>query len=392
MAEWSRQVPLGSVTTKIGSGATPRGGKSVYVDRGASFIRSQNVYDFHFEHDGLVHIDDAAAAALDGVAVQPGDVLLNITGDSVARCCLVPDDVAPARVSQHVMIVRPDSTILDSRYLQAVLVAPNMKAQLLVLAGAGATRPALTKGHVAGLQIDLPPLAEQRAIAHVLGALDDKIESNRRVVALCDESWMSVLKSEEQGEWVPLSTLAKFVNGRAFTKGASGDGRMVIRIAELNSGPGASTVYSDADVSPDHLAGPGDLLFAWSGSLTVARWYRDAAIVNQHIFKVLPDPGIPMWLVHGRILDLLDYFRGVAADKATTMGHIQRHHLDELVLVPARTALAKLDDLCGPLWRRALKSEQESLRLGALRETLLPKLLSGELRVRDAESLVEEAV
>lgn len=273
----------------------------------------------------------------------------------------------------------------DQTYVYYALLS---RLDILLGKTTGSVFPNLSRDDIGSLPVPWPSPGIRSAIANVLGALDDKIEANRRVVALCDESWMVVLKSEEQGEWVPLSTLAKFINGRAFTKGASGDGRMVIRIAELNSGPGASTVYSDADVSPDYLAGPGDLLFAWSGSLTVARWYRDTAIVNQHIFKVLPARGIPMWLVHGRILDLLDYFRGVAADKATTMGHIQRHHLDELVLVPARAALAKLDDLCRPLWRRALKAEQESLRLGALRDALLSKLLSGEVRVRDAESLV----
>jgi type I restriction enzyme S subunit len=164
---------------------------------------------------------------------------------------------------------------------------------------------------------------------------------------------------------------------------------MVVRIAELNSGPGGSTVYNDVSVDEENLARPGDLLFAWSGSLTVRRWFRPEAIVNQHIFKVIPNDGVPIWFVHGAVLQLLDFFRGIAADKATTMGHIQRHHLDEEVLVPPTERLQELDRWCGALWRRALAAEEENLVLSDLRDTLLPKLLSGKLRVRDAESLVE---
>jgi type I restriction enzyme S subunit len=225
-----------------------------------------------------------------------------------------------------------------------------------------------------------------------LEALDAKIEANRRLVDLCDATWRATLARENDVYARRLSDLATFTNGRAFTKDATGIGRMVVRIAELNSGPGASTVYNDIEVPDEHLARPGDLLFAWSVSLTVVRWYRPEAIVNQHIFKVVPSSGTPPWLVHAGILGLLEFFRGIAADKATTMGHIQRHHLDEEVPVPTPSRAAELDRSCGPLWRRALAGEQENLAIASLRDTLLPRLLSGELRVHGVESLVEGAV
>src|SRR5690606_9139238 len=107
-------------------------------------------------------------------------VLLNITGDSVARCCQVDPDVLPARVNQHVAIIRTQPDVLDARFLRYVLVAPAMQAHLLALASAGATRNALTKSMIESLAIKAPPISEQRAIAHILGTLDDKIELNRR--------------------------------------------------------------------------------------------------------------------------------------------------------------------------------------------------------------------
>jgi type I restriction enzyme S subunit len=189
-----------------------------------------------------------------------------------------------------------------------------------------------------------------------------------------------------------LTDVARFVNGKAFTKDASGTGRVVVRIAELNSGLGGSTVYNDIEVADQHLARPGDLLFAWSGSLTLHRWFRPEAIVNQHIFKVIPQRGFPIWCAYGLISRKLDEFKAVAADKATTMGHIQRRHLEELVDVPTRAVMESNDDEMTTLWNRALLAEQESLTLGSLRDALLPELMAGRIRVNDAEMTVEEVL
>jgi Type I restriction modification DNA specificity domain. len=95
-------VKLKDVTSKIGSGATPKGGRLVYLEDGINFIRSQNVYDHHFNSNGLAYITEEAAKKLDNVTLQHNDILLNITGDSIARCCMVPDNMLPGRVNQHV--------------------------------------------------------------------------------------------------------------------------------------------------------------------------------------------------------------------------------------------------------------------------------------------------
>ncbi len=177
-----RQVTLDDVCIKIGSGATPRGGRDVYLPDGLyTLIRSQNIYNDGFHRDGLAFIGEHHADELENVEVFERDVLLNITGDSVARVCQVAPDVLPARVNQHVAIIRPDSINLDADYLRYYLVSPEMQTMLLSWAGSGGTRNALTKGMIESLEVLLPPLPEQRAIAHVLGTLDDKIELNRRM-------------------------------------------------------------------------------------------------------------------------------------------------------------------------------------------------------------------
>ena len=157
---------LGDICSKIGSGATPRGGKEAYKDSGVPIIRSQNVLDWSFTSNGLAFIDDAQAAALANVEVRPCDILLNITGDSVARACMVPEWCTPARVNQHVSIVRPGPN-LNPVFLLCFL--QSSKSQLLKLASSGATRNALTKGMIENLEIELPNIDSQRAIASLIG-------------------------------------------------------------------------------------------------------------------------------------------------------------------------------------------------------------------------------
>lgn len=124
------KVPLQKICSKIGSGATPKGGKTAYIDEGVSLIRSTNVFDFQIEYSDLAHINQNQADALANVIIEPNDVLFNITGVSVARCCMVPDDVLPAGVNQHVMIVRPIKGETISYYIMFTRCSANNKARL----------------------------------------------------------------------------------------------------------------------------------------------------------------------------------------------------------------------------------------------------------------------
>lgn len=148
--------PLSELTSKIGSGATPTGGKESYLKSGIPLVRSLNVFDYAFSYDGLAFIDNRQAAKLDNVALHEGDVLLNITGVSVARCCIVPASILPARVNQHVMIIRPKSEIPISHYLLCLLCSSDYKQKLLGSSESGSTRQALTKTEVEALSVLFP--------------------------------------------------------------------------------------------------------------------------------------------------------------------------------------------------------------------------------------------
>lgn len=190
-------IRLGDVCTKIGSGATPRGGGSVYLDAGPiAFIRSQNIYNEGFSKDGMVYLDEKLAQGLANVQVEELDVLLNITGDSVARACQVVEEILPARVNQHVAIIRTNPQILWPTYLRYFLVSPAMQAHMLGLAAVGATRNALTKGMIESFSIRCPKeVDDQKAIADVLSSLDDKIDLNRRINQTLEAMAQAIFKS-----------------------------------------------------------------------------------------------------------------------------------------------------------------------------------------------------
>lgn len=179
--EWDAQ-PLKFHTTKIGSGATPKGGNESYKSEGIPLIRSLNVYNGCFRYKDLAHIDDEQAAALDNVTLLCGDVLLNITGASVARCCVVPSELASGRVNQHVAIIRPRENLM-SVFLCAQLISAEYQQKLLHDSKSnGATREALTKSKLENMQVILPPLPLQQEFADKISRIEKQKELIRSSV------------------------------------------------------------------------------------------------------------------------------------------------------------------------------------------------------------------
>ena len=191
-------VTLKDLTSKIGSGATPRGGRDDYVDEGVGLIRSQNVYDSQFVWDGLARITDEAASQLANVQVQPGDVLLNITGASILRTCVVPPDVLPARVNQHVAIIRAKPGV-SPHYLHLHLLQPDTKAYLLGL-NAGASREAVTKAHIESVPVPDPGadrMAEFHELVAPLFSQAQALAAEARTLAALRDSLLPKLLSGE---------------------------------------------------------------------------------------------------------------------------------------------------------------------------------------------------
>lgn len=355
-------------------------------------LRGDNIGQGRLRWDGAKRFPAHRLDDVDRYRLNVGDVVVAMDRpwiEAGLKYSVVSQQDVPSLLVQRVTRLRTKSEQLDQRFLGLVVGSAAFRDYVIGVQ-TGSAVPHISGGQIGNFQFHLPPIETQRAIAATLGALDAKIESNRRLATLIPQTIRAKVEAERQVgdlEPLPVSTLARFVNGGAYTKGATGTGRMVLRIAELNSGPGGSTVYNELDVPEDKTAWAGDILMSWSGSLGVYRWFREEAIINQHIFKVIPTD-FPAWLVFDRLDAVMPIFRGVAADKATTMGHIQRGHLEStMVDVPSPTTIEQLDQLLSPLWDRLLLAEREIVKLVALRDALLPALLSGRIRVPAEETV-----
>ena len=193
---WEEKT-LGELCSKLGSGATPKGGKKIYIKNGVSLIRSLNVHKTYFKYEDLAHIDDNSAKKLDNVIVKNNDVLFNITGASIARCCVVPKDVLPARVNQHVSIIRIKDGIVPN-FLCYLLNSKSYQMILLGIGESGSTRQAITKSNLEHFVIAYPPLDTQKQIVAHLDNLSSKVkqieEKYQKMIAECDAMKQAMLR------------------------------------------------------------------------------------------------------------------------------------------------------------------------------------------------------
>jgi type I restriction enzyme, S subunit len=412
VGEWI-PIGLGKVCTKIGSGATPRGGSDVYSPSGPfALIRSQNVYNDGFHHDGLAYIDEQRATELANVEVLSGDVLLNITGDSVARACQVDSAVLPARVNQHVAIIRPDQDKLDPRFLRYFLVSPEMQTKLLSWAGSGGTRNALTKAMIESFDIIAPEnIHEQRAIAHILGALDDKIKLNRRMSATLETmaralftSWLETIEPARTRveDLIREGTLEIGDGYRAKNSELEPPGLPFMRAGQLRNGfdiAGADILCQESIVkAKNKVSRIGDVAFTSKG--TIGRFAR----VGKHTPIFVYSPQICYWrsLAHNTIdptilycwmqsEDLKKQIDAVAGqtDMAPYVSLSDQRRMEVPVFPETQ---GKLAATLRPLLNRQSTAQSEVETLAVVRDALLPKLISGELRVKDAETFLERVL
>jgi type I restriction enzyme S subunit len=446
-------IRLGDVCTKIGSGATPRGGSGVYLESGeVTLIRSQNVYNDGFRHDGLVFLTEQHANGLSNVELQESDVLLNITGDSVARACQVDPKVLPARVNQHVAIIRPDPKHLSPLYLRYFLVSPHMQSHMMSLAGAGATRNALTKGMIEGFRIFAPlDVREQQAIACILGALDDKIELNRRrnetlegIARALFQSWfvdfepvhakaagrtLPGLKPELVALFpdsfedsmlgvIPKGWSVKTVSDVTFrvTKGdtpraealkAASNNDRWIPMLRVNAITDDGEIHIEkAERIPESIhfgkskrsiLEPNDILYTNAGTIGRVAFVQPELLpanTNQAIAIVKPNPAcVPpgylfMTLRRPEFQAELhkDIVQAVQANLA--LGKIS----EAKFIIPPMHSIQVLFDPTNAILNQVWHAREHSRTIAALRDTLLPKLISGELQVPDAERIVGRAI
>jgi type I restriction enzyme S subunit len=302
-------------------------------------------------------------------------------------------EMQPGLVSPDYVVFECNRDDLNPEFLSYYINSPSWK-DWTASAGVGSVRMRIYYKEIARLPLLLPSLQEQCAISEVLGTLDDKIEVNRRMNQTLESMARAVFRQwfveGEENDWEEksLDETADFLNGLALQKFPVNQGDEylpVIKIAQLRTNNTESADRASTDIPPQYVVEDGDILFSWSGSLTVVAWCGGKGALNQHLFKVTSEK-YPKWFYYYWTKHHLPEFQAIAAGKATTMGHIQRHHLsDAKVLVPRDKELQEMDKVMSPILDKIISNEKESHTLASLRDTLLSKLMRGEVRVKAVE-------
>ena len=391
-----------------------------------AFIRAADMDDGRVLFDSAQRINDQALARIRKGVGQGGDVLFSHKG-TVGKLALVPLDAPPFVCSPQTTFWRTlDEGRLDRRYLYYFMHSSAFTDQWMARSNETDMAAYVSLTAQRQLNVALPEIDEQRAIAGVLGTLDDKIEQNRRTTRALERLARAIFRAwfvdfepvkakaagaasfpsmpqpvfdalptrlvdsdigpvPEGWEVKAITTIATFLNGLTLQKyPPRGDGEdlRVIKIAELRKGSAEGAAWANGDVAEQYVIGDRDLLFSWSGTLEAEFWFGGKGALNQHLFKVTSSH-FPSWLCFLWIRQHLPWFRAIAASKATTMGHIKRGHLQEtLVVVPPNEVLHEANEVIGPIYDLFGQLMIESRKLAAMRDVLLPKLLSGEVRVR----------
>jgi type I restriction enzyme S subunit len=328
-------------------------------------------------------------------------------------------------VNNHAHIVTGNEKA-STRFLMYSLLGADMHSFLT-----GAVMPKLTQGNLNKIPVACPPKEIQDEIVGVLGALDDRItllrETNATLEAIAQalfKSWFvdfDPVRAKQEGRapggmdeataalfpegfeeselgavprgWRvrPLDEVADFLNGLALQKfpPENDDAWLpVIKIAQLRKGDTAGADRASSNIKPEYIIQDGDVLFSWSGSLEVEVWCGGTGALNQHLFKVT-SAEFSKWFYFFWTRQHLPNFQQIAASKATTMGHIQRKHLTEAkVLVPPESLLETANSVFDPLLGQIINNALQAQTLATLRDTLLPRLISGQLRLPEAETAV----
>ena len=336
---------------------------------------------------------------------------------SIGRVAVVDRD--GLCINQSVALIRPNDRI-SADFLKYLLFSPHYQ-KVMEGDSDGSTIKHIYITRVDKMQVAVPPMEEQKRILTVVKSIDDRItllrETNTTLEAIAqalfkswfvdfdpvhakmqgrapegmDEATAALFPdSFEDSELGPvpkgwhvksLDAVASFLNGLALQKfPPTGDNDLaVIKIAQLRKGDTVGADLASRSIKPEYVVKNGDVLFSWSGSLEVEIWCGGEGALNQHLFKVTSG-AFPKWFYFLWARHHLEHFRQVAASKATTMGHIQRAHLTGAkVLVPGAKVLHAANSVLEPILNRLIENSLQAFNLAALRDTLLPRLISGQI-------------
>lgn len=430
-------IILKNVTSKVGSGSTPKGGKSSYLEYGPyKLIRSQNIYNHSFHSEGLAYISEDQANKLKNVTIQEDDILINITGDSVARATIVSSEMLPGRVNQHVSIIRCQKEKLDPYFLLAFLTSNDTQKYLLSLAQTGGTRAALTKGMLENLKIPYINYQSQKKIGNILKLINQKVEVNNTIILDLEQLSQTLFKQwfidfefpNEQGQpykssggemveselgeipkgWgiSTIGTLTKNTLGGDWGKETS-QGNYTEKVSIIRGADLSDLKFgSDGKVPTRYILNKnyknkklevGDIVIEISGGSptqsTGRTLYINQEVINKYHDKVLCTNFCrvlrPIKIEHGFWMELyisylyemnlfFNFENGTTGIKNLDLNSVLNNYK---IIIPAEEILELFSKKFGILNSSIQKKGNENKKLEQLRNTLLPKLLSGEIEI-----------
>jgi type I restriction enzyme, S subunit len=368
-----------------------------------------------------------------------GDLVVTMTdlskaSDTLGYSALVPPSEQIILHNQRTGKVINKKNSVDLIFLNYQLRTKTFRNEVLASA-TGSVIKHTSPTKICAYRFQLPPLAEQKAIASVLGALDEKIENNRRMNETLEEMVLAIFKSwfvdfdpvhvKASGNapahmdattsalfpssfgndglptgWreEPLYNIATFINGAAYKNMHfcdQKDGLPVIKIIELKNGISAQTKFTNTDLGAKYKITSGEIFFAWSGSphtsIDTFIWPYGEGWLNQHIFAIKENGFANLAYLYFQMKTLNPKFIAIATDKQTTgLGHVTVRNMKEMLVISAPDKIKKqFEQIATPIFEKIKLNLSESQTLAELRDTLLPKLMSGEIRIKDAEQEVE---
>ncbi|MBS4149223.1 restriction endonuclease subunit S [Pseudomonas balearica] len=392
------------------------------LDEGYPYIAIPQLKNGHITLDGVRRISrEDYLEWTKKLKPQANDVIV------VRRCNSGQSAYVPAgldcAIGQNLVVLRANGEYVLPEFLRWLVQGPDWWGQVSKFINVGAVFDSLRCRDIPSFELNIPPREEQTKIAGLLGSLDDRItllrETNATLEAIAQalfKSWFvdfdpvrakaegrqpegmdaatgalfpdsfeeSELGSVPKGWTVrSLDSIADYLNGLALQKFPPSEDSWlpVIKIAQLRKGDTVGADRAGRNIKPEYVIQNGDVLFSWSGSLEVVIWCGGEGALNQHLFKVTSTE-FPKWFYYLWTRHHLPDFQQTAASKATTMGHIQRKHLTEAkVVVPPAEVIQEAGSFIAPLLDRWLSNAEQVQTLTQLRDTLLPRLISGQLRL-----------
>lgn len=399
MTNW-QEVRLVDVCDVKGGKRLPKGVNLVTIKNTHPYIRVRDLGQGKRLqlNQNYEYVDDETQKIISHYIVSEDDVLISIVG-TIGLIGIVGNSLNNANLTENcVKLINLRG--IDKDFLYYFLIS-NSGQDAIKQGTVGAVQAKLPIKNIQTIQILLPPIDVQKKIAGVLGALDDKIELNNKINNNLEQQAQALFKSwfvdfEPFGGTMPkdwkvgnLLDIADYLNGLAMQKFRPAEkdkGLPVLKIKELRQGfCDSNSELCSLNVKNEYIVNDGDVIFSWSGSLLVDFWCGGKCGLNQHLFKVT-SKNFDKWFYFLWTKHYLEHFAFIAADKATTMGHIKREELEKAkVVIPSSECYQKMKQIMTPIYDLLISNRVENTRLSVLRDALLPKLMSGEIDVSNVD-------